>query len=110
MAAGGQGSRYSAHRSGGQLRVGARAACPDPAATVTPVTVIGTCESCASEDEVVVRVQRYYVTPEQWDTPGKVEEGEVEQWCFACRTHYPHVLLDGDDPADSAAGPSDASG
>ena len=78
------------------------------AATVGAVSTIGVCESCASEDEVIVRVQRYYVTPERWDTPGKVEEGGEEQWCFACRTHYPHVLLDGDDPADSEAGESDA--
>ncbi len=79
-----------------------------PTATVTEVSVIGVCESCASDDEVIVRVQRYYVTPERWDTPGKVEEGDIELWCFACRTHYPHVLLDGDDPADPEAGPTDA--
>ena len=78
------------------------------AGNVGVVTTIGTCESCASEDEAIVRVQRYYVTPERWDTPGKVEEGGEERWCFACRTHYPHVLLDGDDPADPAAGESDA--
>lgn len=78
------------------------------AATVGSVSTIGVCESCAGEDEVIVRVQRYYVTPERWDTPGEVTEAGEEQWCFACRTHYPHVLLDGDDPGDSEAGESDA--
>ena len=36
-------------------------------------------------------MHRVYVTPEAWDTPG-VGEGldEVEQWCFACLSHYPH--------------------
>ena len=51
------------------------------------------CESCG-RDEPVVSVRRYYVTPESWDTPGKVEPGDIEQWCFVCRTHYPHELVD----------------
>ena len=72
------------------------------------MSTIGVCESCASEDEVIVRVQRYYVTPERWDTPGEVTEAGEERWCFACRTHYPHVLLEGDDPGDAEAGASDA--
>jgi hypothetical protein len=55
--------------------------------------VIATCESCG-RDEEVVRVRRLYVTPEAWDTPGKVEQGGEEVWCFVCRTHYPHELLD----------------
>ena len=38
-----------------------------------------------------MRVHRVYVTPETWDTEGKVDVmDEVEQWCFACRSHYPH--------------------
>jgi hypothetical protein len=49
------------------------------------------CSSCGREDEETVAVQRVYVTPETWDTEGKVEVmDEVEHWCFACRTHYPH--------------------
>lgn len=37
------------------------------------------------------RVHRVYVVPEAWDTPGKVDvQDEVEHWCFACRTQYPH--------------------
>lgn len=69
---------------------------------------IGVCDSCGRDDEHVVAVRRYYVTPEAWDTEGKVEAAGAEAWCFACRTHYPHVLLERDDPGDTAAGASDA--
>jgi hypothetical protein len=51
------------------------------------------CESCGRDDEELVRVRRLYVTPESWDQPGKVEQGDEEQWCFVCRTHYPHEEL-----------------
>ena len=54
----------------------------------------GTCESCGRDDEPLVRVQRLYVTPESWDTSGRVDEGDEELWCFVCRTHYPHRELD----------------
>lgn len=62
----------------------------------------GVCDSCGRDDEPVVVVRRLYVTPESWDTPGKVEEGDVERWCYVCRTHYPH-RVEGDDP-DHRAG------
>jgi hypothetical protein len=39
-------------------------------------------------------VRRLYVTPEAWDTPGKVEEGDLEKWCFVCRTHYSHEVVE----------------
>jgi hypothetical protein len=52
--------------------------------------VIGRCESCGAEDEDIVLVRRLYITPEAWDHPEKVEEGDEEWWCFVCRTHYPH--------------------
>ena len=54
----------------------------------------GLCESCGRDDEDVVLVRRLYVTPESWDTPGQVTEGDEERWCFVCRTHYPHQLLE----------------
>ena len=55
---------------------------------------MGRCDSCGSEAEEVVAVHRVYVTPEAWDTEGKVEvQDEVERWCFPCRTHYPHQEL-----------------
>ena len=54
----------------------------------------GTCESCGADADDLVAVKRHYVTPEAWDTPGKVEVvDEVERWCFACRTHYPHEAV-----------------
>jgi hypothetical protein len=50
-----------------------------------------TCDSCGTEGEELAAVRRVYVTPEAWDTPGKVEVvDELEHWCFPCRTHYPH--------------------
>jgi len=56
--------------------------------------VSGNCESCGRENEEVEPVRRVYVTPESWDTQEKIEVmDEVEQWCFACRTHYPHQAV-----------------
>jgi hypothetical protein len=57
--------------------------------------VSGHCESCGRDDEEVVSVHRVYVTPETWDTEGKIDVlDEVEQWCFSCRSHYPHQVVD----------------
>jgi hypothetical protein len=60
---------------------------------------IGTCDSCGSEAVEVLRVRRAYVTPEAWDTEGKVDIVEdIERWCYPCRTHYPHQEVEaGDD-------------
>lgn len=50
-----------------------------------------TCDSCGAESADLLAVHRAYVTPEAWDTEGKVEVlDEVERWCFPCRSHYPH--------------------
>jgi hypothetical protein len=55
---------------------------------------VGTCDSCGIDDVEVRQVHRVYVTPEAWDTEGKVDvQSEVERWCFPCRTHYPHEEL-----------------
>jgi hypothetical protein len=67
----------------------------------------GVCDSCgAGADDLVGGARpdgpaqrgpapRHYVTPERWDTPGSVQVvDEVERWCFACRTHYPHEGVD----------------
>jgi hypothetical protein len=72
------------------------------------MTDVGVCESCGTAGEELALVRRYYVTPEAWDTAGKVEPAGEERWCFVCRTHYPHELLEGDDPGDTAAGANDA--
>jgi hypothetical protein len=54
------------------------------------------CESCGRTDEDDVQpVHRVYITPEAWDSEGKVDVvAEVEQWCFVCRSHYPHQPVD----------------
>jgi len=50
-----------------------------------------TCDSCGAEGDELVAVRRHYVTPEAWDTPGRIDVvPDVERWCFPCRTHYPH--------------------
>jgi ribosomal protein L44E len=55
------------------------------------VLAVPTCDSCGREDSELVAVHRVYVVPESWDTPGSEKTlAEVEQWCFSCRTHYPH--------------------
>ena len=53
----------------------------------------GHCESCGDEGVEIGSVRRLYVTPEAWDTPGRVTVGADERWCFVCRTHYPHHEL-----------------
>ena len=59
-----------------------------------PVDDVGACDSCGIQEVEVARVHRVYVTPEAWDTEGKVEVlDEVERWCFPCRTSYPHEPL-----------------
>jgi hypothetical protein len=58
---------------------------------VLTVTEPATCDSCGREETELVAVHRVYVVPESWDTPGSEKTlAEVEQWCFSCRTHYPH--------------------
>ena len=50
-----------------------------------------TCESCAAEVAEVQPVRRKYVTAAGSDRePSERVLPEVEHWCFACRTHYPH--------------------
>ena len=53
-----------------------------------------TCQSCGDTATEVLLVRRLYVTPPAWDQEGQVRIGADEQWCFVCRTHYPHQELD----------------
>jgi hypothetical protein len=56
---------------------------------------VGTCDSCGRDGEQVTTVHRMYVTPAAWDTPGSERVlDDTERWCFACLTHYPHVVVD----------------
>jgi formylglycine-generating enzyme required for sulfatase activity len=66
--------------------------------------VTATCDSCGRDDEDVFAVHRVYVTPATWETAGSVRRLDtVEQWCFACRAHYPHESADAG-AADQADG------
>ena len=64
------------------------------------VPVSSRCDSCGRTDEDDVQpVYRVYITPESWDAEGKVDvQAEVEQWCFVCRSHYPHQPVDATEP------------
>jgi hypothetical protein len=62
------------------------------AAPPSPGTI---CDSCGSPETDLVAVHRIYVTPEAWDTEGKIDvQDEVEHWCFPCQTHYPHEVVE----------------
>lgn len=65
----------------------------------------GTCESCGAEAIDLVVVHRLYVTPEAWDTPGRVDRVEAtERWCFPCRTMYPHTVVADDGEGTTVVG------
>lgn len=49
----------------------------------------GTCESCGVDDEPLSPVRRKYLTGRDGDTGERVLD-EVEHWCVACLTSYPH--------------------
>ena len=53
--------------------------------------MVRTCDSCGFDADELWPVHRVYVTPEAWDTPGSEKVlDDVEHWCFACLSHYPH--------------------
>ena len=58
----------------------------------------GTCDSCGDlEREDLVTLQRLYVTPgAPGEDPTSVRVDDIERWCAACRTHYPHQLIEGE--------------
>jgi hypothetical protein len=61
--------------------------------------VPATCDSCGRDGEEVAPVHRVYVTPETWDTPGRVDVvADIEHWCYVCRAHYPHQAVDDEEP------------
>ncbi|HEY5662443.1 MAG TPA: hypothetical protein VIS05_00250 [Ilumatobacter sp.] len=45
-----------------------------------------TCESCGAEVAEVIAVHRKYLL----EADGERLLDEVEHWCLACLTHYPH--------------------
>jgi len=51
-----------------------------------------TCDSCGSDTGRLEPVRRKYITAADGDRePSARVIDEVEHWCFACLTHYPHV-------------------
>lgn len=55
------------------------------------MTQASTCDSCGDTEDGLTAVRRVYVTPEAWDTEGSATVvPDVEHWCYACRSHYPH--------------------
>lgn len=57
----------------------------------------GICDSCGDATDTLVGVHRIYlVGPTTPTLPERRAEvlAEIEQWCFPCRTHYPHQVLD----------------
>ena len=54
------------------------------------------CDSCGTTGEGLEAVRRVYVTPDAWDREGRVDVvDDLEHWCAACRSQYPHQPLDG---------------
>jgi hypothetical protein len=59
------------------------------------MSTTSTCESCGGDADQLHAVRRKYVTVASWDQEGSERVvDDVERWCFACLTHYPHVLVD----------------
>ncbi len=62
----------------------------------------GVCDSCGDTDRTdLVRLHRLYVRPrpadegaDEGDGPIVTRVDDVERWCAACRTHYPHEGVD----------------
>jgi hypothetical protein len=64
----------------------------------------GICDSCGDASDTLVGVHRIYLRPTAAE-PGATEGDqavradvmtEIEQWCFPCRAHYPHEVIDVD--------------
>lgn len=55
----------------------------------------GSCESCGDEAVEVVTVRRLYLVPATDTDPQRYDHADVEErWCFVCRTHYPHEVVE----------------
>ena len=72
-----------------------------PTGTVTAM-LTGICDSCGDASDVLVGVHRIYLRPTAGETGDAGSEQtvhadvmtDIEQWCFPCRAHYPHEVLD----------------
>lgn len=53
-----------------------------------------TCTSCGADVDQVHAIRRKYVTAAGSDQePTERIVDEIEHWCFACLTHYPHEIV-----------------
>lgn len=57
------------------------------------MTTIGTCESCGVEDESLAPVRRTYLAAPDGSRAARTLD-EIERWCVACLTSYPHEPAD----------------
>jgi hypothetical protein len=75
-------------------------------ATGTVIRMLtGICDSCGDASDGLVGVHRIYLRPSAAE-PGGIDSlhaeqavladvmTEIEQWCFPCRAHYPHEVID----------------
>ena len=51
----------------------------------------GTCDSCGAADETLSNVQRVYFADAPDGSPTDRVDDEIEAWCPACVTTYPHT-------------------
>ena len=55
----------------------------------------GVCDSCGDEVDDVVAVHRIYLTPGPNGAVDHVDVmHDIELWCYPCRTHYPHEVIE----------------
>ncbi|HSJ91284.1 MAG TPA: hypothetical protein VK917_04405 [Ilumatobacter sp.] len=57
------------------------------------MTTSGTCESCGVDDEQLTPVRRKYLAAPDGSRAERILD-EVERWCIACLTSYPHEPAD----------------
>lgn len=54
-------------------------------------TTEGDCDSCGAPDDELVLVRRIYLTTDgEGRVIGQQVQPDLERWCLACRTLYPH--------------------
>lgn len=51
----------------------------------------GTCDSCGAADETLSNVQRVYFADAPDGSAADRIDDEIEAWCPACVTTYPHT-------------------
>ena len=64
------------------------------------------CESCGNDTDDLASVQRIYLVDDDGASSHSTVPDDIEQWCYPCRSLYPHRPVVegglGDDPASTA--------